>query len=295
MWPPQPNWSLRISVAEIDCATGRSRASPASTAGSRCCTAPAWRCSSVATAGEQRLGDAAAALRRRAGADVPADRRPDQRPQPDGAPRCGPRFDGDRAHRPGWVSPVAWRALFTHACARPARRRRGCRACRRRRADLERTSRAAASGASRRRCRPTCARGGSHSKRTRRTDEHAVAPRAPGHAGAARRRGAGSTHGALLVEGDRLRLGRARWPTGRRACRIDAEHDLGGALVTPGLIDCHTHLVYGGQRAREFELRLQGASYEDIARAGGGIRSTVAATRAAERRRRCSPRRASVR
>jgi len=57
--------------------------------------------------------------------------------------------------------------------------------------------------------------------------------------------------------------------------------DLGGALVTPGLVDCHTHLVYGGQRAREFELRLQGASYEDIARAGGGIRSTVTATRAA--------------
>ena len=51
--------------------------------------------------------------------------------------------------------------------------------------------------------------------------------------------------------------------------------------VTPGLIDCHTHLVYGGHRAREFELRLQGAGYEDIARAGGGIRSTVAATRAA--------------
>jgi len=59
------------------------------------------------------------------------------------------------------------------------------------------------------------------------------------------------------------------------------EHDLGGALVTPGLVDAHTHLVYGGQRAHEFELRLQGASYEDIARAGGGIRSTVAATRAA--------------
>ena len=73
------------------------------------------------------------------------------------------------------------------------------------------------------------------------------------------------------------------------ACRVDAEHDLGGALVTPGLVDCHTHLVYGGSRAREFELRLQGASYEDIARAGGGIRSTVAATRAAERRPRCSP------
>lgn len=50
--------------------------------------------------------------------------------------------------------------------------------------------------------------------------------------------------------------------------------------VTPGLIDCHTHLVYGGNRAREFEMRLQGASYEDIARAGGGILSTVNATRA---------------
>ena len=59
------------------------------------------------------------------------------------------------------------------------------------------------------------------------------------------------------------------------------EHDLGGACVTPGLIDCHTHLVYAGNRAREFELRLQGATYEEIARAGGGIRSTVAATREA--------------
>jgi imidazolonepropionase len=56
---------------------------------------------------------------------------------------------------------------------------------------------------------------------------------------------------------------------------------LDGRWVTPGLIDCHTHLVYAGDRAHEFELRLAGASYEEIARAGGGIASTVKATRAA--------------
>lgn len=55
--------------------------------------------------------------------------------------------------------------------------------------------------------------------------------------------------------------------------------DGNGAWLTPGLVDCHTHLVYGGQRANEFEMRLQGASYEEIANAGGGIVSTVAATR----------------
>lgn len=64
--------------------------------------------------------------------------------------------------------------------------------------------------------------------------------------------------------------------------RAAAERDGEGRLLTPGLIDCHTHLVYAGDRAREFELRLQGASYEEIARAGGGIRSTVHATREAD-------------
>ena len=72
-------------------------------------------------------------------------------------------------------------------------------------------------------------------------------------------------------------------PQGDLPSDIDAKDrtDLEGRWVSPGLIDCHTHLVYGGNRAKEFELRLAGASYEEIARAGGGIRSTVAATRAA--------------
>jgi len=87
--------------------------------------------------------------------------------------------------------------------------------------------------------------------------------------------------GALIADGAMLQWvgDEAALPAG---LIVDAEYDLSGALVTPGLVDCHTHLVYGGQRAREFELRLQGASYEDIARAGGGIRSTVAATRATD-------------
>ncbi len=88
--------------------------------------------------------------------------------------------------------------------------------------------------------------------------------------------------GTLLIEG-----GHIAWvgaDAGRPAfAGADApdEIDLHGALLTPGLIDAHTHLVYAGDRAAEFEQRLQGMSYEQIARAGGGIRSTVAATRAA--------------
>ncbi|HCJ17421.1 MAG TPA: imidazolonepropionase, partial [Hyphomonas sp.] len=60
-----------------------------------------------------------------------------------------------------------------------------------------------------------------------------------------------------------------------------AEQSLQGRLVTPALIDCHTHLVFGGNRAKEFEQRLQGVSYEEIARSGGGINSTVESTRTA--------------
>lgn len=87
-------------------------------------------------------------------------------------------------------------------------------------------------------------------------------------------------NGALLVQGDQLAwVGPVEQLPRQMRDAVHAEHDLGGALVTPGLVDCHTHLVYGGQRAGEFEMRLQGASYEEIARAGGGIRSTVLATR----------------
>lgn len=86
--------------------------------------------------------------------------------------------------------------------------------------------------------------------------------------------------GAMLVDGGTLRwLGpAAALPAG---LPVEREHRLGGALVTPGLVDCHTHLVYAGQRADEFEQRLQGASYAAIADAGGGIAATVRATRAA--------------
>ncbi len=86
--------------------------------------------------------------------------------------------------------------------------------------------------------------------------------------------------GAIGVAGERIVwIGRAadvpRDATAARAL------DGGGRWITPGLVDCHTHLVYAGSRAHEFEARLSGSTYEDIARAGGGIVSTVRATRAA--------------
>ncbi len=87
--------------------------------------------------------------------------------------------------------------------------------------------------------------------------------------------------GAVLVDDATIAWVGAEDDLPSSMMNVDQEFDLGGALVTPGLIDCHTHLVYAGERAGEFEQRLEGASYEDIARAGGGIRSTVAATRAA--------------
>jgi imidazolonepropionase len=83
--------------------------------------------------------------------------------------------------------------------------------------------------------------------------------------------------GAVLVEG-----GRIAWVGPRRKAPAGHEGlDCGGRLATPGLIDCHTHLVYGGSRANEFEQRLTGVSYADIAKGGGGIAATVRATRAA--------------
>jgi imidazolonepropionase len=87
--------------------------------------------------------------------------------------------------------------------------------------------------------------------------------------------------GAIVTEGARIAWIGAEADLPALGQASVEEHDLGGALLTPGLVDAHTHLVYGGHRAHEFELRLQGATYEDIARAGGGIRSTVSATRAA--------------
>lgn len=88
---------------------------------------------------------------------------------------------------------------------------------------------------------------------------------------------------ALAVSGEKIAwLGAMKDLPEEAASGACITFDAKGNWITPGLIDCHTHLVYGGTRAREFEMRLQGVSYEEIARLGGGIRSTVAATRAAD-------------
>lgn len=86
-------------------------------------------------------------------------------------------------------------------------------------------------------------------------------------------------NGAIAIEGGRiLRVGKRTELAGFRAKEVVA---LGGAWVTPGLVDCHTHLIFGGTRADEHAMRRAGATYEEIARAGGGIASTVRATQAA--------------
>ncbi len=88
--------------------------------------------------------------------------------------------------------------------------------------------------------------------------------------------------GAIAVENGRIAwVGRRADLPGRPDALAEEVWSCGRRWITPGLVDCHTHIVHGGDRAHEFELRLKGASYEEIARAGGGIRSTVAATRAA--------------
>jgi imidazolonepropionase len=81
-----------------------------------------------------------------------------------------------------------------------------------------------------------------------------------------------------IADGKVVRVGKRTELAGYRASQVDA---LGGAWVTPGLVDCHTHLVFGGTRADEHAMRRAGASYEEIAKAGGGIASTVAKTKAA--------------
>jgi imidazolonepropionase len=99
-------------------------------------------------------------------------------------------------------------------------------------------------------------------------------------------REAGAPYGAIQRGAIAVQDGRIAW-IGYAADVPDPEararevRRCNNAWITPGFVDCHTHLVFGGDRAREFEMRLQGKSYEEIARAGGGIVSTVAATRAA--------------
>ena len=105
-------------------------------------------------------------------------------------------------------------------------------------------------------------------------------------------------HGALITAGDRIAwigpeseipaagtIGAGPEATGGAGARAGAtpyeEHDVGGAWISPGLIDCHTHLVFAGTRAGEYAQRLRGRSYAEIAREGGGILSTMRAVREA--------------
>ncbi len=99
-----------------------------------------------------------------------------------------------------------------------------------------------------------------------------LAPHRPG-VGLVERGAIGIAQGRIVFAGAEADL-----PSGALAREV---FDLEGRLLTPGLIDCHTHLVFGGDRSREFEMRLAGADYQSIAKAGGGILSTVRATRAA--------------
>ncbi|MEZ2128533.1 MULTISPECIES: imidazolonepropionase [unclassified Sinorhizobium] len=86
--------------------------------------------------------------------------------------------------------------------------------------------------------------------------------------------------GAIVSAGGRITFAGAESDLPASAIEKSEIIDLEGRWVTPGLVDCHTHIVHGGNRAREFEMRLEGATYEEIARAGGGIVSSVNATRA---------------
>jgi imidazolonepropionase len=96
---------------------------------------------------------------------------------------------------------------------------------------------------------------------------------------------AGGAYGIIEDAAVGISNGRIAWIGAAKdlpACEADETRSLAGRWLTPALIDCHTHLVFAGNRAAEFEQRLKGASYEEIARSGGGIMSTVSATRAAD-------------
>jgi imidazolonepropionase len=89
--------------------------------------------------------------------------------------------------------------------------------------------------------------------------------------------------GAMALSGGKIAwIGKRKDLPPDMASRATRLEDGDGGWITPGLVDCHTHLVYAGSRAHEFELRLQGVTYEEIARQGGGIRSTVLTTRSAD-------------